>query len=191
MYNKETLKKIIPYCVKLTIILLFCGLSYVAIKKVIEYVENQPKVVTELYGVSVGEKLADVLFKNAGFTIDKDEDKKYGVGYSNERKTKQFNTENGIVTRVMFVCEYEDTDTEFAQIKCNAKGEEVLKKYGKEVKVLCRTKDDEFKSKRRLYDVEKYGIRFGLEHNKVLMFLAAEPNKLNTEKTKEAWSECD
>lgn len=70
MYDKETLKKIIPYFVKLAVILLFCGLSYIAIKKVIEFAESQPKVVTELNGIAIGEKLSDVLFKNAGFKRD-------------------------------------------------------------------------------------------------------------------------
>jgi len=176
---------------KLFILLLTiaCGVYFFG-SKFIDYFENKPKIVTELMGIHVGEKLSDVLFKNKGFTIEKDSESDKTVTYANEAGTKQFASENGMITRVVFACDKEDTTTEYAKIKCNASGEEVIKKYNKDLKIICRKKDDELITSNRLYDVERYGIRFGLEYNRVIGFLIAEPNKLFTEKNKDSWGEC-
>ena len=166
------------------------GVSYFFGAKLIDYFENKPKIATELIGIRIGEKLSDVLFKNEGFTVSRESDNDKSVFYQNETGTKQFVSENGVITRIASTCDKEDTTTEYAQIKCNANGEEILKKYQQEIKIICRHKDDDLKTKNRLYDLEKYGIRFALEYNKVIGFLIAEPNKLFTEKNKDSWSEC-
>jgi len=172
------------------LLILLVGISYFFGNKLIHYFEQKPKTATELNGIHIGEKLSDVLFKNAGYTLDKSDESKDAVVYVNEQKSKQFVVVDGVVTRIMLVCDYADTSTEYSKIKCNAKGEEVLERFKDDVKILCRKKDDEFKSKRRMYDVEKYGIRFGLEHNKVLMFLIAKPNQVGDVK-KETWDSCE
>ena len=164
-------------------------ISFVA-QKIIEYQENKPKIVNELNDIHLNEKLSDVLFKNEGFKITQEPENENGVLYSNEDGHKYFYAKNGLITRIALSCKKEDSSTKYGKIKCNETGEEILEKYKNEVKIICRYKDDDLKTKNRLYDVEKYGIRFALEYNKVIGFIVDEPNNLFTEKNKEEWSEC-
>jgi hypothetical protein len=144
-------------------------------QKIVEYQENKPKIVNELGDIKLDEKISDVLFKNEGFTIAQEPENEYGVLYSNINAKKHFYAKNGLITRIALSCEKEDRYTEYGKIKCNQTSEEILQKYKEEVKVFCRYKDDEMKTKNRIYDVEKYGIRFGLEYNKVIGFLITKP----------------
>ncbi len=170
--------------------LILIGISYFYRNNLIDSFEEKPKIVSELSGIRIGEKLSDVLFKNEGFKVSAGSEKAKSVIYENETGRKQFESENGVVTRIILGCEKEDTTTEYAKIKCNANGDEILEKFQKDVKIICRQIDDELKTKNRLYDIEKYGIRFALEYNKVIGFLVAEPNKLFTEKNNDSWGEC-
>ena len=168
---------------------LVCAVYFFA-SKFIDYYDNKPQLVTGIYGVHIGDKLSDVLFKNEGFKIIEEPENESGVLYSNLNEKKHFYANDGLITRIALSCDKEDTTTEYGKIKCNATSEEILEKYKNEVKIICRKKDDDLKTKNRIYDAEKYGIRFGLEYNKVIGFLVAKPNKLFTEKNKDDWSEC-
>jgi hypothetical protein len=170
--------------------LILIGSSYFFGNKLIDYFENKPKIVTELNGIHLGEKLSDVLFKNEGYKIDKEEERENYIMYTNDKKTQQFKVENGVVKRIAMICGQSDSMTKFQNIFCNDAGEKVLEKFGKEVKVLCRKKEDEFKDKLRMYDVEKYGVRFGIEYNKVKAFIVTEPNQVFEESSK-SWGSCD
>ena len=176
--------------IQLGVGLLIAMCLYLIAQKVVEYQENTPKIVNELGDIKLDDKLSDVLFKNEGFTIAQEPENEYGVLYSNQNGKKHFYAKNGLITRIALSCGKEDTLTEYGKIKCNQSSEEILEKYKNEVKINCRLKDDEMKTKNRIYDAEKYGIRFGLEYNKVIGFLITKPNKLFSEKNKEEWSEC-
>ncbi len=176
--------------VRLVAFLLLSAIIYFGVQKIIEHEEKKPKIVSEIKGVKIKEKLADALFKNEGYSLYKTEDREEEIIYKNDEMRMQFIVKDGLVSRVFFLCLKSDTRTTIEGIRCGDSGEEIFEKYGKEVKVLCRSRDDEFKEKLRLYDVEKYGIRFGLEHNKVNAFIVAEPYNLFEEASKN-WKKCE
>ena len=177
--------------VRLAALLLLSAIIYFGIQKIIEHEEKKPRIVSEIKGVRIKEKLADTLFKNEGYKLDKNEDSdKEIIYYRNDDMRMQFAVKDGLISRVLFLCLKSDTSTTIEGIRCGDSGEEIFEKYGEEMKVLCRIKDDEFKEKIRLYDVEKYGIRFGLEHNKVDYFIVAEPYKVFEGESK-AWRKCE
>jgi hypothetical protein len=175
---------------KVGIGLLITLFVYITYQKIADYEENKPRIATELNDIKLNEKLSDVLFKNEGYKIDKDEDRPNYIMYTNDAKLKQFKVENGLVKRIARLCEKTDTSTTFEKIKCGDSGDSVLKKYGHDINTLCRLKDDEYKEKLRMYDVEKYGIRFGIEYNKVRAFIITEPNKV-FEESSHSWGSCE
>ena len=190
MHNMERINKSMTNFVRLTALLLLSSIIYFGVQKIIEHEEKKPKIVSEIKGVKIKEKLADALFKNEGYKLDKNEDSDEEITYKNDEMRMQFIVKDGLISRVLFLCLKSDTSTTIEGIRCGDSGEEILEKYGEELKVLCRIKNDEFKEKIRLYDVEKYGIRFGLEHNKVNAFIVAEPNKIFEEENKN-WRKCE
>ena len=176
--------------VRLAALLLLSAIIYFGVQKIIEHEEKKPKIVSEIKGIKIKEKLADVLFKNEGYKLHKNEDSDEEIRYKNDEIGMQFIVKDGLLSRVVFLCLKSDVSTTIEGIRCGDSGEEIFKKYGKEVKVLCRIKDDEFKDKIRLYDVEQYGIRFGLEHNKVSAFVVVEPYNIFEEENKN-WRKCE
>jgi len=139
--------------------------------------KSNPYEITELYGIKIGDKLSDVLFKNEGIVADNERSDKdylsFKDAFYNVNKqipTRFFKTTNGLVKEIRIECQKDDVSTEIATIKCNDSGEVILDKFGTDVKILCRIINDEKKVKQRIYEVYKYRLRFGLEYNKVTMF---------------------
>ena len=72
-------------------------------------------------------------------------------------------------------------------VGCNTSGEDLQKKFGKDIRILCG-KNNTFPE--RVYDVVRYGVRYHLRQNKVDGFLIAEPKVLETFVGK-SWDKCD
>jgi hypothetical protein len=114
---------------------------------------------------------------------------KYNNGFDSDISTS-FYAPNGRVTEVDITCGSKSI-YEVSKIRCNAKGEDILTRFGEDVKVLCWNKNDEYKHKHRSYVVEKYGISFGLHNNIVKNFEIAERNSLYLQNNKKFYGECD
>lgn len=185
MIQKNNIKKITETIAQLATLLALLAIVSYAGKSIIDYTHEilKPKVEDELFEIKIGEKISDVLFKNPDFY----EDKKFDdyIMYRNEKGNKKFITSDGIVKELFYSCKDGDTTTEIAGISCNSKGEKILDKFGRDVKVLCLQENDAMKNKRRIYAIKKHGVEFVLEYNKV-MYVVVKPNR----PISLGWSEC-
>jgi hypothetical protein len=147
---------------------------------------ERAQVVTELAGIKLGEKLSDTLFKNPGFELKKSEPDAPAY-YSNKDESMGFYGPGGRVTEVVYTCDAKMYPTVIHGLSCASKGEAVLKKYGNDVVVWCRSdKAAKDYTTYRLYDVRKFRIRFHLISNKVEVFHTAERPVDSA-----YWSACD
>ncbi len=78
-------------------------------------------------------------------------------------------------------CSDESVDyTSVNGIRCGAKGDEILEKFGGAVRVLCPKNTTEDTSLVRVYDAAKYGTRYYLTKNSVKQILIAQPAVLDS-----------
>lgn len=66
------------------------------------------------------------------------------------------------------------------QIGCGNTGDEILSKFGGDVRILCEIKKDNGSSPTRVYDVLKYGTRYYLTTNLVEAIMIATPSTLES-----------
>jgi hypothetical protein len=156
--------------------------------------ENRPKVVSELNGVSIGDKLNDVLFKNPDLKLS-DLDKKNRTQETSskymdkEGRKNIFFSDDDKVSLIDYTCADTYEYTSINGIKCNDTSENIEKKYGNKVRVLCHT-NTKFKVRARAYDIVEYGIRYKLLYNSVFSFSVAQPELLKTF-VGFSWGNCD
>jgi hypothetical protein len=62
-------------------------------------------------------------------------------------------------------------------VGCNASGEDLQKKFGNDIRILCKKNNTDIQ---RAYDVVRYGVRYHLVQNRVIGFSIAEPKVLET-----------
>jgi hypothetical protein len=154
-----------------------------------------PRIVTEINGIKLGDKLSEVLFRNSGYeNIGKNV---ANVEFENEdyyrnasEKTTIFVKEKRVVL-VQHSCLDSFEYTMINGISCNATGEEIQSKYGADLRIQCqsdKTQKDAYSI--RVYDVPKYGIRYLLATNSVVGFLVTTPDRLLSY-TGRNWISCD
>lgn len=93
------------------------------------------------------------------------------------------------VEAIQFDCgDFSDLDVVVNTISCNTSGEDLQKKFGKDIRVLCSKNNTNLE---RVYDVVRYGVRYHLSQNKVSAFLIAEPKVLETHFLGKNWDKCE
>lgn len=81
---------------------------------------------------------------------------------------------------------FQSCDSEFGgsmtvnQMGCGNAGDEILSKFGGDVRILCEIKKDNWSSPTRVYDVPKYGTRYYLTTNVVEAIMIATPSTLES-----------
>jgi hypothetical protein len=143
--------------------------------------ESRPKVVSELKGIALGEKLNDVLFKNSKLKLISGDIKHKAlpdlVLYRNEEDRIGINISDDKVYFVEYKCADKFEYTSINGIKCNDTSGNIKDKYGDKIRVLCHV---EIKVGARVYDIVEYGIRYMLVYNGVVGFSIAKPEHLKT-----------
>lgn len=95
---------------------------------------------------------------------------------------------NNLVEMVGYNCEAGDDklSTQINGIGCGSSGDEIIGKFGNEVKVLCNMDKD---NPRRVYDISAYGTRYYLEKNSVYRMAISIPAYLEL-LTGKTWVQC-
>ena len=141
--------------------------------------EGRPQLVTQLMGIRIGDRESDVVFKLGEFRQLPRTDKDIREGetvYASEEHRISFAEKGGTIFIVQYSCKTDYDYGELNGIRCGNTGEDILRRFGKTVRVLC-AKDEERKGE-RMYDVFELGTRYGLSKNKVEQFLVASPESL-------------
>lgn len=85
------------------------------------------------------------------------------------------------VESIAHLCSDESVDyTSVNGIRCGAKGDEILEKFGGTVRILCPKNTTEDTNLARVYDAAKYGTRYYLFKNSVFRILIAQPVVLDS-----------
>jgi hypothetical protein len=96
----------------------------------------------------------------------------------------------GQVVRIGYICRDRSQRMEIGGVPCEARGEHILSRFEGAVKVQCiRDKSDPNHIRYRVYDVERFGIRFHLASNRVAAFEIMAPSTL-ARATGAKWAEC-
>lgn len=111
--------------------------------------------------------------------------------YESKNSSRAIVVERGYVTRIGYGCK-EDTDyTSVGGIRCGASGELILDRFKNAAKVQClRDISSPSYVRHRVYDVEKYGIRYHLLSNRVVEFNVMAPSILAAA-TGVTWGNCE
>jgi hypothetical protein len=162
------------------------GLIFYVYLKVESYIENQPKVISSLQNVSIGEKLNDVLFKIDGLVqSDKELSNKEEIRYYNNNTGIGVDFTSGYVTGVLYGCRSDTDYFRVNRIRCNDTGESILEIY-KDLRIVC----DKEIANLRAYDAVDFGVRYYLVSNKVVAFRISNPSDLKAS-IGEDWKSCD
>lgn len=159
-------------------------------------IKDRPKIETELKRVVIGEKLRDVMFKSDGYILEKPIKNENGtlpstdeVSYANKNSRLYVTFKSDTVESVHYDCTQEYEYTSVSKIFCGDSSEQIKKRFGENIRVLCHM-DKEVRNQLRVYDAVEYGIRYQLYYNKVVGFLIFRPEKLAS-LIGVNWSECD
>lgn len=152
-------------------------------------VVNHTGVIDSFRGVKIGDKFSDVEFKLGGLkklSPDKDEQDLYDyldLGIFVDKKTK-------LVKSIIMVCDGFNTD-KYNGIGCGTSGDEIIKKHGKDINILCYKEKNGFWSedKARSYDLSKYGTRYILSKNAVQSISIRDPKDMSG--TSPNWAPCE
>ncbi len=171
-------------------------LVFWAYSKIESYYQNRPQVVGGLKGIALGEKFQDFMFRNSGFVLDGDVNKKIDdvIYYHNKEKSVTVRVDDDKVVRVLYACLEKYDSTEVNGIDCGSLGDKILDNYGKEIQVQClKQKSDESYLKYRVYDAVKYGIRYHVVSNQVIAFDVSSPAELGNLEgfMRKKWTTCE
>ena len=94
---------------------------------------------------------------------------------------------NNIIESIAYSCILDEHDpTSLNGIKCGDSGEEILRKFRTDVRVLCAVKAkqaapwSQYEQLRRVFDVVRYGTRYYLSQNIVTNIEVASPETLRS-----------
>jgi hypothetical protein len=94
------------------------------------------------------------------------------------QKNLSVTVKNKKIEAIMYNCaDYDGQSVIVNTVGCDTSGEEIQKKFGKDIRILCSKDNASFV---RVYDVVRYGVRYYLAQNRVGSFLIAEPKVLET-----------
>lgn len=171
------LKTIGKWLLYAALIVLALGLALLAIIEIDYYFKNKPKIISEFKNITLGEKISDVRFKISGLVLLEKNDKAVKNDltiYKNDDLRIGIFEKSGIVYSVAYVCNDGYDATSINGIRCEDKGEQILKKFKKDLRVLCQKND----ASSRSYEIPKYGIRYVLNTNSVIAFYIFSPSDL-------------
>lgn len=143
--------------------------------------DARPLLITQLVGVSIGEKLTDVFFKHGDFKRESkaDPNDKSREDYENTDKHIFLTVKDGTVRTVLYDCQEPDYKS-MNGIACGDSGETIKEKFGERVRILCGKEKTDNGKFVRVYDVVDYGTRYFLHMNKVVALLIATPKDLQS-----------
>lgn len=186
MSSKETaeailmvIKRIGKWIAVTALALLLLYLAFYTYNKVEDYYQNRPKIVESLKGIELGEKYSDFMFRNAGFIMDVERNKKNidVVYYDNKEKSLSIAFADNKVVRVLYQCMDKNEYTSINGIDCRSSGDNVFKKYEKEIRVQClKDKSNSSHVYYRVYDAINYGVRYHVVSNEVVAIDVNNPN---------------
>jgi hypothetical protein len=176
------------------IVLIF--LVFYAYNKIEEYYQNRPQLVRSIKGIDLDEKFHDFMFRNAGFVLDADRNKKANgvVYYDNKEKSTTVAIEDAKVVRVIYGCTEKFEYTSINGIDCRSSGDSVFVKYDKEIRVQClKDRADGNFLNYRVYDAIKFGVRYHVVSNEVVAFDIANPAEFNNSEgfMNKKWTACE
>lgn len=192
----KAVKKLLKW-IGATLIVVFLITSMVAFGTYAFYeIKDRPTIETELKAVAIGEKLGDVMFKSHGYELQKPFKHSNGslsnideVSYENKKARITVGFKDDTVVNVNYDCSQEYEYTSVSKISCGDSSEQIKKRFGENIRVLCHM-DKEVRNQLRAYDAIEYGIRYQLFYNKVVGFSIFRPEKLS-ELVGINWSKCD
>lgn len=203
MSSKETaeailivVKRLGKWLALLVSLLLLIFLALYAYIKVEEYYKNLPQLVKSLAGIELDEKFQNFMFRNAGFVLDADRNKKTTdvIYYDNKEKSTAVAIRDNKVVRVLYGCMEKFEYTSVNGIDCRSTGDGVFVKYEKDIRVQCqRDKGDSNYLNYRVYDAIKFGIRYHVVSNEVVAFDIATPAELQNSDgfINKKWTACE
>jgi hypothetical protein len=189
--SKHRWLKFIAISISLIILISLIGFSY---EKITTHLKNEPKVMTEFVNIKLNQSFEDFMFRNPGFTIDKSTDNKENENETDYIRKIDSPTQYTSITirdnkvlRIFYQCQDSYDQTSINGIDCYASGDMILNKFNDLVNVQClKDKTNEMYFSLRVYDVEKYGVRYHLVSNKVLAFSIYPSNEFK----KFRWTKC-
>lgn len=148
-------------------------------------IPDKPQVISNLIGVTLGEKVIDAQFRTGAKKKKGDDNQSY-IFPSDENKFFQGNKE-GAVDRIAYWCtddaiKYPNLYSPEANgIRCGNSGQDIINKYGKDkVRILClqKTVGNIEAETARTYDAVDYGVRYFLTTNSVAGIYIYNPDEL-------------
>ena len=146
--------------------------------------DKRPQVIKSLYGITLGETLSDVTFKKGPFvkrprdsSLKQHDDEEH---YSQVATRLNIMIRNGIVTHVWYVCDSKSDFTKVNNVTCGDSGESIESKFGNMTRVLCAKAPAAGAVPLRVYDIPRFGTRYGLTENRVGAFIVMTPNALES-----------
>ncbi len=175
------IKRLLKWVSWLIGIAILIGTAFFAYFEFSKWHSQKPRLVTTLYGITIGEKFTDFLFKNPGFTEkNKKESDSPDVRYFDNNSGLFVDIREGKVFAVRYLCAERDDFTSIHEIECQSLGEAILNKYPNDIRILCRKdKSVDGHLNYRVYDAVQYGVRHLLQSNKVVGFFISEPKTLD------------
>jgi hypothetical protein len=202
--------------------------------------EARPQLVTSIGNVALGDRLADVLFREPDFVQEIDYEalaKKHGgvttvpagtdppafdfksylaesairfrevsaflssdgddssvsrLAYESKISSRWIKINDaGQVVRIGYICKDSSQRMGIGGVPCDGRGEHILSRFEGAVKVQCiRDKSDPNQIRYRVYDVERFGVRFHLVSNRVAAFEIMAPAMLAAA-TGVKWGACE
>ncbi len=192
MSSNETAEAILIVIKRLAwwIFLLFVGI--VALISVIAGVywgldtwSRRATEVKTLGGITLGDKIDDVFFRLGKF----ERSGSLPDFYRNEEKRTAFSVKNGRVNTVLYFCRSSGDYTEVNDHRCGSNGDDILKRFGRDLRILCYKDNGKDDTHHRVYDTIKYGVRYQLGQNQVVVFIISDKHELQ-EMQGETWVPC-
>ena len=155
-----------------------------------EYYQGLPKVITEFQGVKLAESLSDATVKLG------EPDKDSIVSPNQEGETFFFRSRqvsvslrNNKIESVTYTCKVNGSDyTSLNEIRCGDNGDKILRRFDRDVRVLCRITDKQ-EGLKRVYDAVKHGTGYFLTQNVIVAMEIASPEWLNSDR-EHGWGKC-
>lgn len=159
---------------------------------------ERPKPIESVGSVNLGDSLSDVKFKVGSLVLDLDRTQKsadqfnrVGDGiYKIPDSKLEIEVFDGKVALIDYSCDVLNQDNfSLNGVGCGASGEDIIDRFGKQVKVFC-LKEDVQEEKRdflRLYEVPNLNTRYFMYKNQVLAIYVASQKRLAN---KSNWKEC-
>ncbi len=146
------------------------------------YWESRPRLIQELEGIKIGESLGDVQFKISDLKRSESEANEAGTeNYSSDSKRLAVSVKESKINYLAYYCKSEGLEySSVGSIGCADRSDQITEKYGDDVRILCAKKDGAIDNTVRTYDVVKYGLRYILEQNSVVVLAVIPPALLET-----------